>query len=106
MSVIQIIMNSQHEGDKFMFNNSRHLNIFEHYTQKRSLPDGTPIAHRVLPGNTNDIKAFLQTIEDCRHRFNIRRVIIVADRGMVSQATIEALEQAVHNTSSEPKCTG
>lgn len=56
--------------------------------------DGTPIAHAVLPGNTNDVKAFLQTIKDCRHRFNIRRVIMVADRGMVSKSTIRALEEA------------
>jgi len=58
------------------------------------LQDGTPIAHEVLPGNTNDIKAFLKTIQDCRHRFNIRRVILVADRGMVSKSTIQALEEA------------
>jgi transposase len=56
--------------------------------------DGTPIAHEVLPGNTSDIKAFLQTIKDCQHRFNIRRVIMVADRGMVSKGTIRALEEA------------
>ncbi|NLI13550.1 MAG: IS1634 family transposase [Peptococcaceae bacterium] len=56
--------------------------------------DGTPIAHEVLPGNTSDIKAFLQTIKDCRHRFNIRRVIMVADRGMISKSTIKALEAA------------
>lgn len=56
--------------------------------------DGTPIAHDVLPGNTSDVKAFLQTIENCRHRFNIRRVIMVADRGMVSKTTLRALEEA------------
>jgi len=56
--------------------------------------DGIPIAHEVLPGHTSDIKAFLQTIQDCRHRFNIRRIVMVADRGMISKSTLRALEEA------------
>ncbi len=56
--------------------------------------DGIPIAHEVLPGDTPDIKAFLGIIKRCRHRFNIRRVIIVADRGMVSEKTLRTIEEA------------
>ena len=56
--------------------------------------DGIPIAHEVLPGNTSDIEAFLAIIKRCQHRFNIRRVVIVADRGMVSEKTLKAVESA------------
>ena len=58
------------------------------------MQDGTPIAHQVLPGNTSDIKAFIQAIEACRYRFNIRRIVLVADRGMIAKSTIAALEEA------------
>jgi transposase len=55
--------------------------------------DGFPIAHQVFPGNTADINAFREAIKDLRQRFNIRRVIIVADRGSVSDNLMEELEK-------------
>ena len=55
--------------------------------------DGFPIAHQVFPGNTADIKAFKAAIKDLKQRFNLRRVIIVADRGCVSSTLIEGLEK-------------
>jgi len=56
--------------------------------------DGFPVAHHVFPGNTADINAFRAGIKDLRQRFLIRRVVIVADRGVVSGEVIEELEQA------------
>lgn len=56
--------------------------------------DGIPIAHEVYPGNTNDVKAFKSMISAVKEKFNIRRVIIVCDRGMISETNIEALEVA------------
>jgi len=55
--------------------------------------DGFPVAHHVFPGNTADITAFRAAINDLRQRFSIRRVIIVADRGVVSEEIIEELER-------------
>ena len=55
--------------------------------------DGFPVAHHVFPGNTADINAFQVALKDLKQRFSIRRVIIVADRGVVSEAVIEGLEQ-------------
>jgi transposase len=54
--------------------------------------DGMPVAHHVLPGNTADIKAFRYAIADLRQRFPIRRVVIIADRGVVSEPLLEELE--------------
>jgi DNA-binding transcriptional ArsR family regulator len=52
---------------------------------------GWPIAWEALPGNTMDAQAFGWIIEALRKRFQIRRVIIVADRGMMSQKNLELL---------------
>jgi transposase len=55
--------------------------------------DGFPIAHHVFPGSTADISAFKAALKDLKQRFNLRRVIIVADRGCVSDELIESLEK-------------
>ena len=54
--------------------------------------EGMPIGHEVYPGNTNDINAFKEMIHTVRGKFKIRRVIIVCDRGMVSENNISVLE--------------
>jgi hypothetical protein len=48
--------------------------------------EGWPLAWDLFPGNTADQKAFRQVVKDLRERFSIRRTIVVADRGMMSQA--------------------
>jgi hypothetical protein len=50
-----------------------------------------PIGWDILPGNTGDGKAFVAMIERLRKRFRIRRVTVVADRGMISASTIRLL---------------
>jgi hypothetical protein len=53
--------------------------------------NGWPIAWDLLPGNTADQPAFRQMLASLRERFHIRRIIVVADRGMLSRATIALL---------------
>lgn len=53
---------------------------------------GWPIAWDLLPGNTADKKAFVAMIDKLRQRFRIGRVVVVADRGMISKDTIALLE--------------
>jgi hypothetical protein len=52
---------------------------------------GWPIAWDILPGNTDDRTAFTQMITTLRTRFQIGRVIVVADRGMISQRVLDLL---------------
>jgi arginine repressor len=52
---------------------------------------GWPIAWEVMPGNRADGKAFQELIGLLRRRFQIGRVIVVADRGMVSEENLELL---------------
>jgi hypothetical protein len=59
---------------------------------------GWPVAFDVLPGNTADVAALSLTIARFRERFRIRRAVVVADRGMLGQATLAAL----HDHASAP----
>lgn len=55
--------------------------------------EGRPICTEMLPGNTADTTVLLPVIDRLRERFHIGRVCVVADRGMISAATIAALEE-------------
>jgi hypothetical protein len=52
---------------------------------------GWPIAWEIFPGNTADKDAFTHVVTRLRARFRIGRVIVVADRGMISKDTIDLL---------------
>ncbi len=54
---------------------------------------GQPIACELWPGNTTDVKALLPVAARLTQRFGIRKVCLVADRGMISAETIAELER-------------
>jgi DDE family transposase len=54
---------------------------------------GRPICCELWPGNTTDVKTLIPVVDRVRSRFGVRRVCVVADRGMIGRETIEALEQ-------------
>jgi hypothetical protein len=54
---------------------------------------GWPIAWEIFPGNTADQEALAQVVAVLRERFRIGRVIVVADRGMISAQTISRLTE-------------
>jgi hypothetical protein len=56
--------------------------------------DGFPIAHEVFPGNMVEVETFRQVLAEVRTRFNLGRVILVADRGMVSDKVLREIEGA------------
>jgi transposase len=53
---------------------------------------GQPVCCEMWPGNTADVATLLPIVERLKKRFGISRICIVADRGMISAKTIEALE--------------
>jgi hypothetical protein len=55
--------------------------------------EGTPVCSEMWPGNTADVGVLLPVVDRLRGRFAIGRVCVVADRGMISAATIAALEE-------------
>jgi hypothetical protein len=54
---------------------------------------GRPICCELWPGNTADVTTLIPVVDRLRRRFGIGKVCIVADRGMISRETIEALEK-------------
>jgi Transposase DDE domain len=56
-------------------------------------PCGRPVAVDVYPGNTSDSTTILNQIVKVRDRFHLTRVILVGDRGMLTQTQIDTLQQ-------------
>lgn len=59
--------------------------------------DGLPIAHQVHAGNTGEVSTLVPMIQTVLARYPIKRVVLVADRGLLSLdnlAEIEALSTA------------
>jgi hypothetical protein len=57
--------------------------------------DGCPVAVEVFEGNTGDPKTLSQQIEKLKQRFRLDRVVLVSDRGMITEARIrEELQPA------------
>jgi hypothetical protein len=53
--------------------------------------EGLPIAHEVHPGNTAEAKTLLPMIRGLLERYPLKRVVLVADRGLLSVSNIEEL---------------
>ena len=51
--------------------------------------NGCPIAVEVFAGNTADPATLVQQIQTLRQRFKLHRVVVVGDRGMITDARIE-----------------
>jgi transposase len=56
--------------------------------------DGWPVAHHVFAGNRLDQTTVMEVVRDLNQRFQLQRVVLVGDRGMVKVANLEELRQA------------
>lgn len=54
--------------------------------------EGRPVAIEVYPGNTGDPSTVPDQVEKLRKDFNLERVILVGDRGMLTQTRIDTLK--------------
>jgi hypothetical protein len=61
-------------------------------------PAGRPVAVRVFPGNTGDPGAFTQIVKVVRDKFGLQKMVMVGDRGMITSARIQALNQLEDGT--------
>src|SRR5512142_1549810 len=55
--------------------------------------DGRPVAVQVYPGNTGDPKTVPDQVEALTKRFDLSRVVLVGDRGMLTQTQIDVLKE-------------
>ena len=54
---------------------------------------GCPVAISVHPGNTSDSTTFMPQVQRLREQFGIKRMVMVGDRGMISQKAIDEMSQ-------------
>ena len=54
---------------------------------------GCPVAVSVYEGNTSDGKTFLPQVKRMREEFGIERMVMVGDRGMISQKAIDEMSE-------------
>jgi len=52
-------------------------------------PSGCPVSVDVFEGNTSDPKTVAPQVKKLRERFGIKRMVLVGDRGMITQARID-----------------
>jgi len=57
------------------------------------MANGFPIAHHVFAGNTADKATLKSTVTDLEDRFGLRRVLVVGDRGFVSNENLDFLTE-------------
>ncbi len=55
--------------------------------------EGRPVAVDVYPGNTGDPSTVPDQVDKLRGRFGLARVVLVGDRGMLTQTQIDALRE-------------
>jgi transposase len=55
--------------------------------------DGRPVAVQVYPGNTGDPVTVPDQVEALAERFGLSRVVLVGDRGMLTQTQIDVLKK-------------
>jgi len=53
-------------------------------------PDGCPVAIEVFEGNTADPRTLATQIDKIKARFALKHVVLVGDRGMITQARLDA----------------
>lgn len=54
---------------------------------------GRPVAIEVYPGNTGDATTVPEQVETLRARFGLSRVVLVGDRGMLTETQLETLRR-------------
>jgi len=59
--------------------------------------DGAPVCSELWPGNAADVKSLVPIVERLKTRFPVGEVCIVADRGMISAATLQQIKERKWN---------
>lgn len=55
--------------------------------------EGRPLAVEVFEGNTRDCATVMKQVETLRKRYKLRRMVLVGDRGMITDVQVDLLEQ-------------
>ena len=55
--------------------------------------EGHPVSYELFPGSTSEGKTLVAGIEKLKKRFNLKKVILAADRAMFSEANLKAMDE-------------
>jgi hypothetical protein len=69
-------------------------------------PEGRPVAVRVFDGSTADPAAFTAIVKVVRDKFELEKMVMVGDRGMITSARIAALNQPAEDGTARPSPYG
>ena len=67
-------------------------------------PDGCPVAIEVFEGNTADPRTLAAQIDKVKKRFALEHVVLVGDRGMITQARIDAEDRPRPGSTGSRRC--
>jgi transposase len=56
--------------------------------------DGVPVGYQLFPGNTGETKTLAPILEKLKNKYRIQNVIMVADRGLISEKNVDELRQS------------
>jgi transposase len=94
LTTIGVEGHSDLEGDVRAFGKSKDGGIARQFMLGVvQTAEGLPIAHRVWEGNSGESTTLQPVIEQVLAQFPVRRVVLVADRGLLSLDNLEQLQQ-------------
>src|SRR5208337_4204988 len=91
LGVAEATENDLYEAMDWLFERKKGLPIIVYGVMTNG--EGCPVAVEVYPGNTGDSTTVGDQIEKLRERFKLSRVVMVGDRGMLTQPQIDKLKQ-------------
>jgi len=56
--------------------------------------EGLPVSYEVFPGATFEGHSLIPVLEELKRKYSLNRVVCVADRGMLNEANLQAMEAA------------
>ena len=84
---------SQQDGDVRQFGMSKDGGIARQFMLGLvQTAEGIPLYHEVFDGNTAEVSTLRRSLQKVLERFRIKRVIAVADRGLLSLDNLQALQ--------------
>lgn len=94
ITTIAIHGEGQEDGDVRAFGRAKHADLVQRQFAVGLVQtaDGLPLTHEVFEGNVGESTTVEGMVKRLRERFPIRRLVFVADRGMISKANLEYLE--------------
>ena len=56
--------------------------------------EGLPVGYQLFPGNTAEVKTLLPMVAELRSRYEVERLVVVGDAGLLSKENLEAMDEA------------